>query len=230
MRPCCLQKSATTGTTSRAIRHGRLQTSPRRHPHLASMGRSRQAFPASALCSTLPRTGQVARDRGCAAPEVCPSEIISASLELSGTTPSEANIWPYCGRRTHGHVIFDRNWVHPANGAEEAHGSESSTAATRCVITRTSRTECIALTGKMPDATGIGGGSGDEPISTLRFTTILSRPPEKHSVRRSAGHHRSHRHRDSPQSFVPAHALEGGANPATRHRSGNPYIVKNNLS
>ncbi len=51
-----------------ANRHGRLETSPRRHPHLASMGRSRQPSRSSTLCSTLRWTGQVARDCGCAAP------------------------------------------------------------------------------------------------------------------------------------------------------------------
>src|ERR1700694_499288 len=92
-------------------------------------------------------------------------------IGIEWTTPPEANIGRVLAAEHTDHVIFDRNWVPPANGAEVAHGigmvhGSHSIAVINSYI---SGLNCIARTGKCTDATGIGGGGGDEPISTLKI-------------------------------------------------------------
>ena len=43
-------------------------------------------------------------------------------IGIEWTTPPEANIGRLVAAENTDHVIFDRNWVHPANGAEVGHG------------------------------------------------------------------------------------------------------------
>src|SRR5260370_2987498 len=92
-------------------------------------------------------------------------------IGIEWTTPPEANIGRVLAAEHTDHVIFDRNWVHPANGAEVGHGigmihGSHSIAVINSYI---SGLNCIARTGKCTDATGIGGGGGDEPISALKI-------------------------------------------------------------
>jgi hypothetical protein len=81
----------------------------------------------------------------------------------------------YIGRivtAEHGdHIIFDRNWVHPAEGQEVAHGVGMFDGAhvVALINSYVSGLYCIARTGKCTDATAVGGGKGDETISTLKI-------------------------------------------------------------
>jgi hypothetical protein len=130
------------------------------------------------------------------------------------------------------HVIFDRNWVHPADGAEVAHGigiiHGSHTIAV--INSYISGLNCIARTGKCTDATGIGGGSGDEPISALKiYNNFIEAAGENILFGGSAATQvptdieirRNH-------LFRPMLWKEGepGYTPTA---SGYPYIVKNNF-
>ncbi|MFZ0798430.1 MAG: hypothetical protein WCA13_20495 [Terriglobales bacterium] len=69
------------------------------------------------------------------------------------------------------HIIFDRNWFHPAEGKEVGHGVGMIEGAHMVAVINSylSGMSCIARTGKCTDATGIGGGKGDEQISTLKI-------------------------------------------------------------
>jgi hypothetical protein len=69
------------------------------------------------------------------------------------------------------HVIFDRNWIHPANGSEVGHGIEIVRGSRMIAVIDSyiSGLNCVAGGGKCTDATALGGGRGDEPISTLKF-------------------------------------------------------------
>jgi hypothetical protein len=73
-------------------------------------------------------------------------------------------------RRTD-HVIFDRNWFHPVEGAEVTHGVEVLDGSRMIAVINSyiSGLNCIAVAGKCTDATGLGGGRGDETVSTLKF-------------------------------------------------------------
>jgi hypothetical protein len=92
-------------------------------------------------------------------------------IGIEWTTPPDANIGRIATAEHSDHIIFDRNWVHPADGSEVGHGigiihGSHSIAVINSYI---SGLNCIARTGKCTDATAVGGGSGDDPISTIKF-------------------------------------------------------------
>jgi hypothetical protein len=69
------------------------------------------------------------------------------------------------------HVIFDRNWFHPADGAEVAHGVGMLDGARAVAVINSyiNGLNCVAVAGRCIDATGVGGGQGNDPISTLKI-------------------------------------------------------------
>src|SRR5260221_1188775 len=92
-------------------------------------------------------------------------------IGIEWTTAPEANISRVATAEHANHIIFDRTWVHPAEGSEVGHGigiihGSQSIAVINSYI---SGLNCIARTGKCTDATAVGGGSGDDPISTIKF-------------------------------------------------------------
>jgi hypothetical protein len=153
-------------------------------------------------------------------------------IGIEWTTPPEANIGRVLSADHTDHVIFDRNWVHPANGAEVGHGigmvhGSHSIAVINSYI---SGLNCIARTGKCTDATGIGGGGGDEPISVLKiYNNFIEAAGENILFGGSAATivptdieiRRNH-------LFRPMLWKEGEPG-YTPDASGNPYIVKNNF-
>ncbi len=153
-------------------------------------------------------------------------------IGIEWTTPPEADIGRVVAAEHADHVIFDRNWVHPANGAEVGHGIGMVHGAHTIAVINSyiSGLNCIARTGKCTDATAIGGGGGDEPISTLKiYNNFLESAGENILFGGSAATinptdieiRRNH-------LFRPMLWKEGepGYTPAA---SGNPYIVKNNF-
>jgi len=88
---------------------------------------------------------------------------------------------------------------------------------------------CIARTGKCTDATGIGGGGGDEPIPPSRFTTTLSRPPARTLCSAVARHHSSTDIEIRRNHLFRPMLWKEGEPGYTPTASGNPYIVKNNF-
>src|SRR6266853_902851 len=153
-------------------------------------------------------------------------------IGIEWTTPPDANIGRIVTVEHTDHVIFDRNWVHPANGAEVGHGIGIVHRAHTIAVINSyiSGLNCIARTGKCTDATGIGGGGGDEPISALKiYNNFVEASGEDVLFGGSAATivptdieiRRNH-------LFRPMLWKEGepGYTPAA---SGNPYIVKNNF-
>jgi hypothetical protein len=155
-------------------------------------------------------------------------------IGIEWTTTPGANIGRIVTAEHSDHVIFDRNWFHPADGAEVGHGigivHGSHTIAV--INSYISGLNCIAVTGKCTDATGVGGGGGSdvEPVSALKIynnfieaagENILfgggpsTTNPTDIEIRRN-------------HLFRPMLWKEGepGYTPAA---SGHPYIVKNNF-
>src|SRR6202163_3730656 len=92
-------------------------------------------------------------------------------IGIEWTTPPDANIGRIVTAEHSDHIIFDRNWVHPADGSEVGHGigvirGSHSVAVVNSYI---SGLNCIARTGKCTDATAVGCGNSDEPISAVKF-------------------------------------------------------------
>jgi hypothetical protein len=153
-------------------------------------------------------------------------------IGIEWTTNPDGDI----GRMTtaeHGdHVIFDRNWFHPAEGKEVGHaiGLFDGAHVIAVIDSYISGMNCIARTGKCTDATGVGGGHGDEPMFTIKiYNNFIESAGENILFGGSAATinptdieiRRNH-------LFRPMLWKEGqpGYTPTA---SGQPYIVKNNL-
>ena len=91
-------------------------------------------------------------------------------IGIEWTTPADANIGRIATAEHSNHVIFDRNYFHPAEGAEVGHGVGIIDGSNTIAIINSylSGLNCIARAGKCTDATAIGGGMGDDPIFTLK--------------------------------------------------------------
>jgi hypothetical protein len=159
-------------------------------------------------------------------------EITSALLALSGTTPSDANIARITAAEHSSHVIFDRNWFHPAEGVEVGHaiGIIEGSNTIAVINSYISGLYCIAGTARCRDATAVGGGSGDEFVSTLKiYNNLLESSGEQILFGGSAATinpsdieiRRNHPYR--PMLWKEG---EPGYTPSASER---PFIVKNNL-
>ena len=153
-------------------------------------------------------------------------------IGIEWTTPPDANIGRIVTAEHADHVIFDRNWVHPAEGTEVGHGIGIIDGSHMIAVINSyiSGLNCIARTGKCTDATAVGGGRGDEPISTLKiYNNFLESAGENilfgggaaNQVPTDIEIRRNH-------LFRPMLWKEGepGYTPTA---SGHPYIVKNNF-
>jgi hypothetical protein len=153
-------------------------------------------------------------------------------IGIEWTTPANANIARIATAEHSDHIIFDRNWVHPADGSEVGHGigiihGSHSIAVINSYI---NGLNCIARTGKCTDATALGGGGGDDPISTIKFyNNFLESAGENILFGGQAGTivptdieiRRNH-------LFRPMLWKEGEPG-YTPNPSGSSYIVKNNF-
>jgi hypothetical protein len=130
------------------------------------------------------------------------------------------------------HIIFDRDWIHPAEGAEVAHGISFIDGAQMVAVVNSyiSGLNCIARTGKCTDATAVGGGKGDEPIATIKiYNNFLESSGENILFGGNAATQvptdleirRNH-------LFRPMLWKEGEPG-YTAAASGQPFIVKNNF-
>ena len=153
-------------------------------------------------------------------------------IGIEWTTPPEEDIGRMITGERSDHIIFDRNWFHPAEGKEVGHAIGMSEGAHMIAVINSyiSGLTCIARTGKCTDATGIGGGKGDEQISTIKiYNNFIESAGENILFGGSAATQvptdieirRNH-------LFRPMQWKEGepGYAPAA---SGQAFVVKNNL-
>ena len=153
-------------------------------------------------------------------------------IGIEWTTPPDVDIGRIVSAEHGDHVIFDRNWIHPADGREVGHGIGIFDGSHMIALINSyiSGLYCIARIGKCTDATAAGGGRGDEPVSTLKFynnfleaageNILFGGGPSKINptdieIRRN-------------HLFRPMLWKEGQAG-YTPTASGQPYIVKNNF-
>ena len=130
------------------------------------------------------------------------------------------------------HIVFDRNYIHPGENAEVAHGigMVEGSRFVGIVNSYIGGLNCIAGTGKCTDATAIGGAHSDAPFGTFKIynnflesageNILFGGGPSENSptdleIRRN-------------HLFRPMIWKEGepGYTPSA---SGRPFIVKNNL-
>jgi hypothetical protein len=92
-------------------------------------------------------------------------------IGLEWTAPPDAHIARLVTTEGADHVIFDRNWLHPAEGAEmnKGIGMIHGTRFIAVINSYFSGFFCVARTGTCTDSSAVGGGNGDVPISTLKI-------------------------------------------------------------
>ena len=130
------------------------------------------------------------------------------------------------------HVILDRNWIHPAEGAEVGKGVALMEGA-RVIATINSYISgfnCVARSGKCTDASAVGGGHGNKPTGTFKiFNNFLEASGENILFGGSGATvnpgdleiRRNHLYK--PMIWKEG---EHGYTPAP---TGDPYIVKNHF-
>ena len=69
------------------------------------------------------------------------------------------------------HTIFDRNWLHPAEGTEmgKGIGMYHGTRFIAVINSYLSGFYCVARAGACTDASAVGGGFGEQPMTTLKI-------------------------------------------------------------
>jgi hypothetical protein len=130
------------------------------------------------------------------------------------------------------HVIFDRNWFHPAEGVELGKGI-LIVRGTRYIAVINSYLNgfyCIARSGACTDASAIGGGNGEVPIDTLKIYNNFIEASGENILFGGAGSEVNPTDIEIRRNhlFKPLIWKEGepGYTPVG---SGNPPIVKNNF-
>lgn len=130
------------------------------------------------------------------------------------------------------HVILDRNWLHPGQGAEVGKGVGISHGARFIAVINSyiSGLNCVARSGKCTDSSAISGGNGDLPVGTFKIVNNFLEAsgenllfggapatlnPTDIEIRRN--------HLFKPLTWKRG---EPGYTPAP---AGDPYIVKNNF-
>ena len=136
--------------------------------------------PAWAGVSSLPGRPQYAQPAGGAAKLLAtivvkrPSGAVPGDhvrfIGIEWTTSPEANIGRIISGEHSDHIIFDRNYFHPAEGEEVGHAVGLIEGAQHMAVINSyiSGLNCIARTGKCTDATGVGGGKSDDPLGTFK--------------------------------------------------------------
>jgi hypothetical protein len=90
---------------------------------------------------------------------------------IEWTSDPAANVGRLLNLEGSDHVILDRNWIHPAEGAEVGKGVALMEGA-RVIATINSYISgfnCVAKSGKCTDASAVGGGHGNKPTGTFKI-------------------------------------------------------------
>jgi len=92
-------------------------------------------------------------------------------IGIEWTSDPAANIGRLLNLEGSDHVILDRNWIHPAAGAEVGKGVSLMEGARviAAINSYISGFNCVARSGKCTDASAVGGGHGNKPAGTFKI-------------------------------------------------------------
>lgn len=130
------------------------------------------------------------------------------------------------------HVVIDRNYIHPAEGAEVAHGIGINQGSHYVAVINSyvSGLNCIARTGKCTDATAVGGAQSDDAFGTFKIYNNFLEASGENILFGGAPSNNNPTDIEIRRNhlFRPMIWKEGepGYTPSPK---GNPYIVKNNF-
>jgi len=153
-------------------------------------------------------------------------------IGLEWVSDPESKVWALATTEGADHIIFDRNWFHPAAGAEVGKGILlfHSTRYVAVINSYFSGFYCVARSGACTDASALGGGNGELPINTLKIYNNFIEASGENILFGGAGSEVNptdieirRNHLFKPMTWKegePGYAPAGG---------GNPVIVKNNF-
>jgi hypothetical protein len=152
-------------------------------------------------------------------------------IGIEWTTPPDASIYRMATVEHADHVIFDRNWFHPADGSEVGHGVGIISSNVIAVINSyINGLNCIARAGKCTDATAIGGGNGDESTGTFKiYNNFLEASGENILFGGGAATVNPRDIEIRRNHLFKPILWKEGAPGYTPTASGHPFIVKNNF-
>ena len=198
--------------------------------------------PAWAGVANLPGRPAFAQPAGGAAKLMATLEVKNPSGAIVGdhlrfigiewTSRPDSNVNRLISTEHGNHIIFDRNYVHPAEGAEIAHGIGMFEGSRFIGIINSyiSGFNCIARSGKCTDATAVGGAHSTEPFGTLKiYNNFLEASGENvlfggaPSLNNPTDIEIRRNHMFRPMIWKEG---EPGYTPSPK---GDPYIVKNNF-
>lgn len=153
-------------------------------------------------------------------------------IGIEWTTDPTMNIGRLVTMEGADHVIIDRNWMHPGEGAEVGKGVGVVQGARSIAVINSylSGFNCVARAGKCTDAAAVGGGNGDKPTGIFKIVNDFLEASGENVLFGGSGAtvnptdievRRNH-------FFKPMIWKQGepGYTPAP---SGDPYIVKNHF-
>src|ERR1019366_2922053 len=153
-------------------------------------------------------------------------------IGLEWVSDPDARVGVMVGTEGADHVIFDRNWFHPAAGAEVGKGILlfRGTRSIAIINSYFSGFYCVARSGACTDASAIGGGNGEVPISTLKIYNNFLEASGENILFGGAGSEVNPTDIEIRRNhlFKPMIWKEGEPG-YTPSGSGNPVIVKNNF-
>jgi hypothetical protein len=153
-------------------------------------------------------------------------------IGIEFTTDPTTNIGRMVSMEGTHHVVIDRSWIHPGEGAEVGKGVGMVQGAHHIAVINSylSGMNCVARSGKCTDASAVGGGNGDLPTGTFKIVNNFLEASGENVFFGGSGAtvnptdieiRRNHLFR--PMTWKEG---EPGYAPSP---SGNPYIVKNHM-
>ena len=153
-------------------------------------------------------------------------------IGIEWTTDPSTNIGRLITMEGADHVVIDRNWFHPGEGAEVGKGLGMVQGARSIAVINSyfNGFNCVARTGKCTDAGAVGGGNGDKPTGTFKIVNNFLEAAGENILFGGSGAtvnptdieiRRNH-------LFKPMTWKEGEPGYVAT-ASGNPYIIKNHF-
>ncbi len=153
-------------------------------------------------------------------------------IGIEWTSDPTANIGRLVSTEGADHVIFDRNWFHPAEGTEvgKGVGMVQGTRVIAVINSYLSGFNCIARSGKCTDAAAVGGGNGNDPTGTFKVFNNFLEASGENVIFGGSGATVNPTDMEIRRNhlFKPMTWKEGEPG-YTAAPTGDPYIVKNSF-
>jgi len=153
-------------------------------------------------------------------------------IGIEWTSDPNASILRMVSTEHADHIIFDRNWFHPAEGAEvgKGVGMVQGTRMIAVINSYFNGFNCIARSGKCTDASAAGGGNGQKPTGTFKIVNNFLEASGENVFFGGSGATVNPTDIEIRRNHLYKPMLWREGDPAYKPSpTGDPYIVKNNF-